>query len=223
MASITLTLLDDAPTPFEFVLTTQLQIRSVRLFTDMIYLDTDERRRFAQTPHEYLIEQIQKHQTAVVPGSNNIPVVLNHPVKELVWYVKEPNEGYDYFDGDKISDLIYSQKLVINNNDFQKERQSTYNRCVVPYSVHTGGALQGPTQILGSILPQHFGGFYCFTFSLKPDEQLCTGSMNFSRIDEASLYVDVNNIIAGSYFIYFGINWNILKIMSGMGGAEYAN
>ena len=53
------------------------------LWADYIYLDTDERRRFAQVSHEYLIEQLQ-YQTE---GSANTKYKLNfnHPVKELVW------------------------------------------------------------------------------------------------------------------------------------------
>jgi hypothetical protein len=223
MASVTLSLFDDAGAPFQFVSSTPITIANVKLYTDMIYLDTDERRRFAQTPHEYLIEQLQKHEDNVQPGNNNIALTLNHPVKELVWVIKEPDEGVDYFDNDKMSDLIHYQKLVINGADFQNGREGSYNRCVVPYSVHTGAALQGPTELNGSILPQHFGGMYCFSFSLRPDDTQCTGSINFSRIDEASLSIFVNSVHPGSKLVYFGRNWNILRIMSGMGGAEYAN
>jgi len=52
------------------------------LYCDYIYLDTDERRRFAQVSHEYLIEQVQE-QTATLDGKNKLN--FNHPVKELIW------------------------------------------------------------------------------------------------------------------------------------------
>ena len=53
-----------------------------KLYADYIYLDTDERRRFAQVSHEYLIEQVQEHQL-LDQSTNNLN--FNHPVKELIW------------------------------------------------------------------------------------------------------------------------------------------
>ena len=53
-----------------------------QLWVDYIYLDTDERRRFAQVSHEYLIEQVQ-HQN--FSSSTSMDLTFNHPVKELVW------------------------------------------------------------------------------------------------------------------------------------------
>ena len=54
----------------------------VSLWADYIYLDTEERRRFAQVSHEYLIEQVQHQQSA---NAASIELNFNHPVKELVW------------------------------------------------------------------------------------------------------------------------------------------
>jgi len=56
-----------------------------RLYADYIYLDTDERRRFAQVSHEYLIEQVQEQQLSSGPTSE---LNFNHPVKELIWTSK---------------------------------------------------------------------------------------------------------------------------------------
>ena len=57
------------------------------LWVDYIYLDTDERRRFAQVSHEYLIEQLQftGTETLTSGGSKGVELNFNHPVKELVW------------------------------------------------------------------------------------------------------------------------------------------
>ena len=69
---------------------------SASLYVDYVYLDTDERRRMAQNPHEYLIEQLQ-HTGAESVGSssNKIRLNFNHPVKELVWVV-QPDCHVDY-------------------------------------------------------------------------------------------------------------------------------
>jgi len=57
------------------------------LLIDYIYLDSEERRRFAQVGHEYLIEQIQVNETSLQAGGNNQTFTLNfnHPCKELIW------------------------------------------------------------------------------------------------------------------------------------------
>ena len=60
------------------------------LWVDYIYLDTDERRRFAQVSHEYLIEQLQFSGNEAFTGVGTVDVNLNlnHPVKELVWVAR---------------------------------------------------------------------------------------------------------------------------------------
>ena len=84
-------------------------IRAASLYVDYIYLDTDERRRFAQVSHEYLIEQLQfTGDESVNSASNKIKLNFNHPVKELIWVVHRDahlvqpataQEGSDYWFG----------------------------------------------------------------------------------------------------------------------------
>jgi hypothetical protein len=70
-------------------------LKSASLWVDYIYLDTDERRRFAQVSHEYLIEQLQfTGDESVSTTSNKIKLNFNHPVKELVWVV-QPDSNVD--------------------------------------------------------------------------------------------------------------------------------
>ena len=74
-----------------------LSMKDASLLVDYVYLDTEERRRFAQVGHEYLIEQLQFTGEEAVPtsssGSTNQKVKLqfNHPTKELVWGIKGGN------------------------------------------------------------------------------------------------------------------------------------
>jgi hypothetical protein len=66
------------------------------LYVDYVFLDTDERRRFAQNPHEYLISQLQfTGDESVGSSSNKIKLNFNHPVKELIWVV-QPDQNVDY-------------------------------------------------------------------------------------------------------------------------------
>lgn len=74
-----------------------LSMQEATLLVDYVYLDTEERRRFAQVGHEYLIEQLQFTGAEAVPvsssGSTNQKVKLqfNHPTKELVWAIQGGN------------------------------------------------------------------------------------------------------------------------------------
>ena len=61
---------------------------NAELYADYIYLDTDERRRFAQANHEYLIEQVQRVTKAVSSTTPQINLLFDHPVKELIWVVQ---------------------------------------------------------------------------------------------------------------------------------------
>ena len=74
----------------------QQSLVAASLFVDYIFLDTDERRRMATNPHEYLIEQLQyTGDESVGSSSNKIKLSFNHPCKELIWVV-QPDENVDY-------------------------------------------------------------------------------------------------------------------------------
>ena len=74
-------------------------LEAASLYVDYIYLDTDERRRFAQVSHEYLIEQLQfTGDESVSSVSNKIKLNFNHPCKELVWVVQKD----DHVDSSKM-------------------------------------------------------------------------------------------------------------------------
>jgi hypothetical protein len=66
-----------------------LSLAAASIYIDYVYLDTEERRRFAQQSHEYLIEQVQyTGAESITSSSNKIQLNFNHPVKELVWVVQ---------------------------------------------------------------------------------------------------------------------------------------
>lgn len=74
----------------------QQSLVAASLYVDYIFLDTDERRKMAQNPHEYLIEQVQfTGDESVGSSSNRIKLNFNHPCKELVWVV-QPDQNVDY-------------------------------------------------------------------------------------------------------------------------------
>jgi hypothetical protein len=82
-------------------------ISASSLFCNYIFLDTDERRRMAQNPHEYLIDQLQfTGDESVGSSSNKIKLNFNHPVKELIWVV-QPDANVDYCSSLDCNSMLY--------------------------------------------------------------------------------------------------------------------
>jgi len=85
----------------------QQSLVAASLYVDYIFLDTDERRKMAQNPHEYLIEQLQfTGDESVGSSSNKIKLNFNHPCKELVWVV-QPDGNVDYCSSLEGGELLY--------------------------------------------------------------------------------------------------------------------
>ena len=94
------------------------------VWADYIYLDTEERRRFAQVSHEYLIEQLQ-YQEEAQAASQKIKLNFNHPVKELVW----TNTAEEF--------VAHKTKLTLNGHDRFAEQTREYFQIRQPLDHHT--------------------------------------------------------------------------------------
>jgi hypothetical protein len=207
---------DSVPAPLE-----------AALYVDYIYLDTEERRRMAQQSHEYLIEQTQFNEDKGVSSySNRIDLTFNHPVKELIWVVQpsyytncniakgrnEPRlQPFTYGGND-----VFEQLIQINGQDRMDKRYGNYFSSVQNFQHHSGQK-PGPS-------------VYSYSFALKPEEHQPSGTCNFSRIDTATLVLTISGGVTVdpdtdlTYNIrVYAINYNILRIMSGMGGLAYSN
>jgi hypothetical protein len=207
---------------------------SASLYVDYIYLDTEERRRFAQVAHEYLIEQLQFTGTeSVTSTSNKIQLSFNHPCKEIVWVVQNPsyvdcnsstNAPWRYTDS-RLGNPTAVAKIQLNGQDRFTEREGSYFNFVQPYQHHTSTPATG---------------INVYSFALKPEDLQPSGSCNFSRIDNAVLNLtltpatfqtNVTNIaedaVSGAQnsanVNIYATNYNVLRIMSGMGGLAYSN
>ena len=204
------------------------------LYVDYVYLDTEERRRFAQVAHEYLIEQLQFTGTeSVTSTSNKIQLSFNHPCKELVWVVQNPkyldcnsatNCPWRYSDS-KLGNPTAVAKIQLNGQDRFTEREGSYFNFVQPFQHHTSTPATG---------------INVYSFALKPEDLQPSGSCNFSRIDNAVLNLtltkaafdtkitkitdsdDVEASKSANVNVY-ATNYNVLRIMSGMGGLAYSN
>lgn len=228
---------------------------STSLFVDYIYLDTDERRRFAQVSHEYLIEQLQfTGDESTSQSQNKIKLNFNHPTKELIWVVQKDQVvsdsdtttylGKQWFnftdraDGSvtasswdmvgagapggfgALFESIYttganpvqSAKLQLNGHDRFSERDGRYFNLVQPYQHH-------------ECIPAT--GINVYSFGLKPEEHQPSGTCNMSRIDNAilNLTLTAQAVASGAAnkIKVFAVNYNVLRILSGMGGLNFSN
>ena len=324
-------------------------LEQATLFVDYIYLDTDERRRFAQVSHEYLIEQLQFTGDESVTSTNvKVKLNFNHPCKELIWVVQRDdvvaprtvsggglantnqwNNYTDDFDLDTqwgntspdAAQLLYTNvesgwssmsfpsvytesnaaeshygpgvgylnminkqdtqpyttpmvrplrnplsefgpgasgdtaptnfgaltdaaqgadhaglgplragrnpvmraKLQLNGHDRFQERLGSYFNLVQPYQHHTNVPATG---------------INVYSFALRPEEHQPSGTCNMSRIDNATLQLQLTpkavgmDVTSGTPSVTSGksgklrvyaTNYNVLRIMSGMGGLAYSN
>ena len=201
------------------------------LWVDYIFLDTDERRRFAQLSHEYLIEQLQFTGSEGVTGSSmKTKLSFNHPCKELVWFATNSDNTMwmNYTTSSSASTLdalepntrdtttnpIATAKLQLNGNDRFSERNGVYFNMVQPFQHHEN-------------VPSN-AGINVYSFALKPEEHQPSGTLNMSRIDSAILNFTMNSSISNANYSKYSINvyavnYNVLRIMSGMGGIAYSN
>jgi hypothetical protein len=196
-------------------LTSTPVMSNASLYIDYVYLDTDERRQFAQVQHEYLIEQLQF--TGAESFSNSSvksKLSLNHPCKELVWVIQpDTNAGANrWADYSYSSDqhTLVDAKLQLNGQDRFSTRKAGYFGLVQPYQHHT----RIP------VTP----GIYVYSFALNPEQHQPSGTVNMSRIDNATLLLNLNAsmIAAGSVQLrVYAVNYNVLRVMAGMGGLNY--
>ena len=253
------------------------------VWANYVYLDTEERRRFAQKGHEYLIEQLQH--TGADPisttGSDQlIRLSYNHPVKELIWCYTDAaypgtassttagsglNSAWSFVSNcanvnvttdlaafqtannfvlphvagsphlfltstavNKVSNVFWTEdgtavqnattgvevgplatfRLILNGQDRFASQPGKYFNQVQPFYHHTG-------------VP--YPGIYSYSFALQPEEHQPTGTCNFSRIDNAQVAVNLKSGSISTQQRMFAVNYNILRIQSGMGGLAFSN
>tara|TARA_B110000208_G_C11798290_1_gene440659 strand:- start:1578 stop:3035 length:1458 start_codon:yes stop_codon:yes gene_type:complete len=195
-------------------------ITSSSLWVDYIYLDTDERRRFAQLSHEYLIEQLQyPGEETLTTLNQKIKLAFNHPVKQLVWVVQKEEvqdalQAFNYttrFDNNpflnndnngsnELQAIIESINNASNNLKYM-DNQKGKNNCAYALLKLNGQDrfAKRDGNYFNYVIPYyHYSnspstGINTYSFSLKPEEHQPSGTCNFSRIDNATLNITLES------------------------------
>jgi hypothetical protein len=169
------------------IFTDQLDMNASLTF-DYIYLDTEQRRRFAQSGHEYLIDRIQTEQFDDLSKiRENVKLDFYNPSKQLIWIahknIYQENNIYirnrwnDYTDGDNNNPILTSQIDLNTHNRVLKLDSGYYNH------------YQSNTYHTNSIRK----GINMYSFALHPQQYQPTGSCNFSRISEINLKLELDD------------------------------
>jgi hypothetical protein len=215
-------------------------LSACKLYVDYIYLDTDERRRFAQVSHEYLIEQVQftgAESIGTSTNTKNVTLNFNHPVKELVWVHTTvdhatsgfaANNWFNYSGSAASVDSFNTALLQLNGHDRFSVRHADYFRKVQNYEHHCRVPRVGGDLDADDFREQYI---YTYSFALSPEEHQPSGTCNFSRIDNAVLQLNYGaDTLIGAAAVtapmnlnVYAVNYNVLRIMSGMGGLAYSN
>ena len=193
-----------------------------QVWANFVYLDTEERRRFSQKTHEYLIEQVQYN--------SDVPMVINsktqkarlsisHPVKELIWCMTNSATIHWNFTYPQSSNLAVDQSVsaptplhaaysVTLNNTSANPPLEEGDASTIPsgpidtLSLYLNGQPRFNTQ-QGKYFNQYqpyqyhsgcpYAGIYVYSFALKPEEHQPSGTCNFSRIDNAEMQFNLKN------------------------------
>ena len=178
-----------------------------KIWGNYVYLDTDERKYFTDTQHEILITQTQ-HQLATKTDTDIDISYFNHPVKSLHLVSGNTTAGADWdtaFTFDKAS-------LYINGTALFEETSAMYHHTVVP-EMHSTDL---PDDVLED-LPT-----YTWPFCINLSKMQPTGTLNFSRIDNAKLSL-TNPSGGNALHRVYAVNYNILRIKDGMAGVAFGN
>lgn len=223
----------------------------VNLFIDFIYLDKEERKKFATEKHQYLIEQVQRMGPESLSTSHNLN--FNHPVKELIWVCRNKKAGTE------ATDLTTqgSNTDGVNNLSSVSESNWAFNdffNFVCPDRTNVAR-----TEVIGgnkSYEPFEFARLtfngidrftkrrpsyfrilqpsthhsriptkhiYCYSFALRPEDYQPSGTCNLSQIHNAQLLFENISTSSNMELIVFAVNYNQLCIMNGMAGLRYSN
>ena len=193
------------------------------LYGEYIYLDKQERTLFASREEiNYLIEQFQIETYAVEQGTihKSHKINFNHPTKELIWIYRSQDyeninrwhlyNHVDDTDNNRFVEPFNDISILLNGHDRVDKRPAQYFRIIVPIYSHNSS---------NSDL------IYFYNFALDCDSIQPSGTLNFSKIDDARINIDystkgTNGIKTGTIQL-MAINYNFLKIKKGMAGILY--
>mgnify|MGYP000976169173 FL=1 len=214
------------------------KLSKLKLFGEYIILDGEEKRRFAQSAHEYLIEQVQyqgiehTNDTAAsddidetLINTSNYILNFTHPIKYITWAVvnegtalSNKGKGPCYFVS-QTTNSLYSNDAHKGTIKFQLNGRDRIAE--MPTAFYTR---QQPMRFTKS--PSVLDRIGLYSFALKPFDLEPSGTCNMSRIHRKEMVCNFANNkadnIKNKKLYIFAVNYNILRITSGMAGLLFS-
>lgn len=200
------------------------------LLVNYIFLDSAERASVGDDVHEFVYDQVQylgPQSVSATATAMQHNIRYNHPVQEIIWVCqrnacKAANDWFNFggvtetgttagVGTTRESEPFLQARILINNNERTIKHYAPYYRLVKPWEAHTR-------------YPAADRKVYCYPFALKPEDIFDTGSLNFSKLDNAYLEITYQSGALGwdgETHIY-ARSKNILKIKDGMAGRRFA-
>jgi len=185
------------------------------VYAEYIFLDDTIVETFQRQKHTYIIEQVQYNGDEIIPANTtvyNTSLKYNHPVKELVFACAEKravslNNYFTYCNNDTDSSIISEAALLLDGKQRFEFLPEFYYRSIFPDCVHSN-------------IPMKY--IYTMPFSLRPEDNQPTGSINMSRFNDVVLSLKLPSGNRECYLYVYAINYNILTIENGNVTFEWA-
>jgi len=211
-----------------------IKISNITFLVNYIYLDQDERTKFAQASHEYLIEQVNKFSFNKLKASNlNVDLNLNHPTKYYMWTAQKKTDVDNYkFFNEYTGNLTYTvtdnyPSINNNKNNTIKEAQLELNG--VDRTSNFEGSYYNYLTSYEADINTPADGINFYSFALNPLDIQPSGSCNFSRLNRKNLKLSFTNEFlsrfnASDYILinFISVNYNILKFNKGLCNLVFA-
>lgn len=208
---------------------------------EFIFLEQEERSRIVKSKHEYLIEVLQYNGDIEInqnsfnpfdiPSQNGLfytKLYFKNCVKEIVWalqrlafidgsqangQLKYYNYGFRFATNDL--NPAKQAKIQFMSRDREQFKDIIFYNYIVPYRYHTSVPSEGINN---------------YVFSIKPEDfQQPHGAVNMGKIDDTSIVVELRDDVLASVITnnvrfrwpIYAISYQILRIMSGLGGIAF--
>jgi len=180
-------------------------------YGNYVFLDTVERERFAQRQHDFLITQVQTISGST--GSVDLSL-LNHPVKSLYFGYPQTSELHHYW-------TFTNASILLNGNYLLENMSPTYFHTVQGYYHTAYGIINFNTVQMAPTYTQ----YYTYNFCLDATSYKPTGTCNFSRLDNGKLQIvgAKGNPATPTSLTVYAVNYNVLRIKSGIAGVLFSN
>jgi len=193
-------------------------LQTAYLIVNYIYLDNNERFLFINNEHEYLVPVVQNIQQQTFSSTNisfKIPFV--NPIKMIFWRAQlvsnyNANDLFNYTltpVSTTNTRIIEKELIVLNSINRIELNKPEYYTNIQIYQNNFTSAQEG---------------IHMFAFCINPLEYQPSGTMNFSKIDDAYLSINFNKLINYQNPINitsYGIQLNVFRILNGLGGLGY--